>query len=159
MDIIIPTEEEMLKLGQNLATVLTAGDIVYLLGNLGAGKTTLARGIARGLGFKGRVTSPTFTLMNIYNGTPPIYHFDFYRLQGGEVEDLGLEDYLEREGISLIEWPPLKEADLPQEALLVEIKLKDDDYDKERLVHIWGQGDKYQSKIEGLMQVVYPGHR
>ncbi|CFX90274.1 tRNA threonylcarbamoyl adenosine modification protein TsaE [Syntrophomonas zehnderi OL-4] len=159
MDITIPTEDTMLELGQNLAAVLAVGDIVYLLGNLGVGKTTLVRGIARALGYKGRVTSPTFTLMNIYNSIPPIYHFDFYRLEGGEMQDLGLEDYLEREGISLIEWPRLKEADLPQEALLVEINLQDDDYEKERLVHIWAQGDKYQSKIEGLMKVVYPGHR
>ncbi len=159
MDLIINTEEDMLELGKAIASVLATDDVVYLLGNLGAGKTTLARGIARALGYEGRVTSPTFTLMNIYGSIPPIYHFDFYRLEGGEMQDLGLDDYLERAGVSLIEWPRLESDDLPQEALLVEIRLKDDDYDKERLVHIWAQGERYQEKIEGLMNFVYPGHR
>lgn len=159
MDLTIQTEEEMLLLGRSVASVLEADDVVYLLGNLGVGKTTLVRGIARALGYEGRVTSPTFTLMNIYNSIPPIYHFDFYRLEGGETQDLGLEDYLERQGISLIEWPHLEGTDLPREALLVEIKLHDDDYEKERLVHIWAQGDRYKERIEGLMNVVYPGHR
>jgi len=159
MELIINTEKDMLELGRAIASVLATDDLVYLLGNLGAGKTTLVRGIARALGYEGRVTSPTFTLMNIYASIPPIYHFDFYRLEGGEMQDLGLEDYLERAGISLIEWPHLESSDLPQEALLVEIKIKDDDYEKERLVHIWGQGERYQEKIEGLMNFVYPGHR
>lgn len=159
MELIAKTEEEMIQLGRAIASVLAADDVVYLLGNLGAGKTTLVRGIARALGYEGRVTSPTFTLMNIYDSNPVIYHFDFYRLEGGEIRDLGLEDYLERQGISLIEWPCLEGCDLPKEALLVEIKLKNDDYDQERLVNIWAQGPRYQEKIEGLMNLVYPGHR
>ncbi len=159
MDLIIATEQEMLELGSAVASVLGADDVVYLLGNLGVGKTTLVRGIARALGYEGRVTSPTFTLMNIYNSIPPIYHFDFYRLEGGELEDLGLNDYLECQGISMIEWPRLEGCDLPQEALLIEIKLNEDDYEKERLVQIWGRGNRYQEKIEGLMNFVYPGHR
>ncbi len=159
MDLKIYNEEEMLDLGKALASVLAADDVVYLLGNLGVGKTTLVRGIARALGYTGRVTSPTFTLMNIYNSDPPIYHFDFYRLEGGEIEDLGLDDYLERQGISLIEWPRLEAAELPEHALLVEIKLAEEDYERERLVHIRAEGEKYQEKLEGLMHCVYPGHR
>lgn len=155
----IYNEEEMLDLGKVLASVLAVDDVVYLLGNLGVGKTTLVRGIARAFGYMGRVTSPTFTLMNIYNSNPPIYHFDFYRLEGGEIEDLGLDDYLERQGISLIEWPRLKGAGLPAQALLVEIELAGDDYDRERLVHIRAEGDKYREKLEGLMRCVHPGHR
>ncbi len=158
MDLKIYNEEEMLELGKALALVLATDDLVYLQGNLGVGKTTLVRGIARALGYEGRVTSPTFTLMNIYNSNPPIYHFDFYRLEGGEIEDLGLDDYLERQGISLIEWPHLEGAGLPAQALFVEINLGGDDYDRERLVHIRAQGDKYQEKLEGLMRCVHPGH-
>lgn len=159
MDLIIAHEEEMMELGQSLAAILAADDVVYLIGNLGVGKTTLVRGIARALGFAGRVTSPTFTLMNIYESIPPIYHFDFYRLEGGEMEDLGLNDYLERQGISLIEWPQLQAAGLPKEALLIEITLLEEDYDRERLVHIQAKGEKYQEKLEGLMSCVHPGHR
>lgn len=158
MELKIYNEEEMMELGKSLASVLTADDVVYLIGHLGVGKTTLVRGIARALGFTGRVTSPTFTLMNIYESIPPIYHFDFYRLEGGDIEDLGLEDYLERQGISLIEWPQLERSELPREALLIEIQLSEDDYDRERLVLISAQGERYQEKIEGLMTVVYPGH-
>ena len=159
MDLKVHSEDEMLELGRVLASVLAADDVVYLLGNLGVGKTILVRGVARALGYEGRVTSPTFTLMNIYNSNPTLYHFDFYRLEGGEIEDLGLDDYLERQGISLIEWPRLEGAGLPAQALLVEINLAGDDYDRERLVHIWAQGDKYQEKLEGLMRCVHPGHR
>lgn len=158
MELKIYSEEEMMELGKSLASVLKADDVIYLIGHLGVGKTTLVRGIARALGFTGRVTSPTFTLMNIYESIPPIYHFDFYRLEGGDIEDLGLEDYLERQGISLIEWPQLERAELPREALLIEIQLSGDDYDRERLVLISAQGERYQEKIEGLMTLVYPGY-
>ena len=159
MNLKIYSEDDMLGLGRALASVLVADDVVYLLGNLGVGKTTLVRGIAHASGYQGRVTSPTFTLMNVYNSIPPIYHFDFYRLAGGEIEDLGLDDYLERQGISLIEWPHMEGAGLPQEALIVEIKLAGEDYDRERLVHIRAEGDKYQDKLEGLMRFVHSGHR
>lgn len=159
MDLKIYNEEEMMDFGKALASVLAADDVVYLIGNLGAGKTTLVRGVARALGYAGRVTSPTFTLMNIYESIPPIYHFDFYRLAGEEIEDLGLDDYLERQGISLIEWPQLENLGLPQEALVIEISLAGDDYDRERLVNIRAKGDKYQEKLEGLMRCVHPGHR
>ena len=96
MDLIVHNEEEMLQLGQTLAAVLGPSDIVYLRGGLGTGKTVLVRGVAQGLGYWGPVTSPTFTLMNVYPADPVIYHFDFYRLEGSELVDLGLEDYLER---------------------------------------------------------------
>jgi tRNA threonylcarbamoyladenosine biosynthesis protein TsaE len=159
MDLIINTEEEMFVLGKELAAVLEADDVVYLIGNLGVGKTTLVRGIARAMGYEGRVTSPTFTLMNIYNCDPPLYHFDFYRLENGDTCDLGLEDYLEREGISLIEWPLPDDASLPAEAMLVNISLQSDDYEQARVVHIAAQGNRYQEKIEGLMRLVHSGHR
>lgn len=158
MDLKVYSEKEMMELGRSLAAVLTADDVVYLIGHLGVGKTTLVRGIAQALGYTGRVTSPTFTLMNIYESIPPIYHFDFYRLEGGDIEDLGLEDYLERQGISLIEWPPLERSELPREALLIDIQLGGEDYDRERLVFISAQGARYQEKIEGLMKLVYPGY-
>ena len=159
MAIEVHNEEEMQKLGRDLASVLAEDDVVYLLGELGAGKTTLVRGVARGLGYPGRVTSPTFTLMNIYATDPLIYHFDFYRLENADMEDLGLDDYLECGGISLVEWPQVGQEVLPQEALWLEIELIDNDYERSRMVSISAQGSKYQDKLERLRQIVNTGDR
>lgn len=158
MDLIINNEDEMLALGREIASLLEADDVVYLTGELGVGKTTLVRGIARARGYKGRVTSPTFTLMNIYDADPPLYHFDFYRLETGDTYDLGLEDY-EKQGISLIEWPTLTDQSLPAEAMLIAITLRYDDYDLARSVQITARGAKYEKKLEGLMKLVHSGHR
>lgn len=158
MDLIVHNEEEMLQLGQTLAAVLGPSDIVYLRGVLGTGKTVLVRGVAQGLGYWGPVTSPTFTLMNVYPADPVIYHFDFYRLEGSDLVDLGLEDYLESGGISLFEWSQVGEAVLPGEALEVDIELSGDDYDLPRKVHIAAQGAKYRLKLERLKSIVDFGH-
>lgn len=157
MEIIVHSDEAMQQLGRLLAGVLEKGDTVYLLGELGAGKTTLVQGIAAGAGYEGRVTSPTFTLMNIYQATTDIYHFDFYRLEGNELDDLGLEDYLEKEGISIIEWAEKGEKLLPEEALVIKIQLVDDDYDRERKVSFSAKGNKYWQKIEELKKRVSAG--
>src|SRR5665647_2363504 len=159
MAIEVHNEEEMQKLGRDLASVLAEDDVVYLLGELGAGKTTLVRGVARGLGYPGRVTSPTFTLMNIYATDPLIYHFDFYRLENSDMEDLGLDDYLECGGISLVEWPQVGHELLPQEALWLKIELIDNDYERSRMVSISALGSKYQDKLERLRQIVNTGDR
>ena len=148
--ITVYSEEEMISLGGLLARVLEKNDVVYLIGELGAGKTTLVRGIARGLGYTGRVTSPTFTLMNIYAADIKIFHFDFYRLQGNDLADLGLEEYLEKDGLSLIEWPQVADNLLPPEAMLVNIALVEEDYERERLVTISARGQRYQAKVEEL---------
>lgn len=152
-------EEQMLELGQALASVLDPGDIVYLRGVLGAGKTVLVRGVARGRGYEGPVTSPTFTLMNIYPAQPVIYHFDFYRLETPDLDDLGLEEYLEGGGISLLEWPQVGDTVLPPEALGVDIELSDDDYDQPRRVQITAWGNRYEQKLERLKALVDTGDR
>jgi tRNA threonylcarbamoyladenosine biosynthesis protein TsaE len=154
MNIQVNSEEEMQVLGSDLAAVLDENDVVYLRGELGAGKTVLVRGVARGLGYDGRVTSPTFTLMNVYPSSPLIYHFDFYRLESSDLADLGLEEYIESGGLSLVEWPQIGIGLLPQEALWVDIELTEGDYDRARTVHILAQGKKYQEKLERLRQIV-----
>lgn len=159
MDIIVRGEAEMNQLGKNLASVLEQDDVVYLQGELGAGKTVLVRGTARSLGYEGPVTSPTFTLMNIYPSKPVIYHFDFYRLESPDLADLGMDDYLERGGIVMIEWPQIGSAVLPGEGLWVDIQLVDDDYERERKVHVAARGQKYQDKLERLRQSVDFSHR
>jgi len=104
--------EETEALGHRIARELIPGTIVGFEGNLGAGKTTLIQAICQGLGVKEHVLSPTFVIMHVYQGTKfPVYHFDLYRLSHKEINDLGWEDYLFDQGISLIEWidraPPI----------------------------------------------------
>ncbi len=99
------SEEETEALGEALAKTLTPGMIVALRGGMGAGKTAITRGIARGLGFSGRVTSPTFAIVNEYLGDVPIFHFDLFRLSGAdELFEIGFEDYMSRGGVLVIEW-------------------------------------------------------
>lgn len=94
------------RLGQQLGKLLAPGQVVALQGPLGAGKTALIRGIARGLGVTEPVTSPTYTIVNEYStGRVPLFHFDMYRLSGPEdLFDIGWEDYLERGGVCVVEW-------------------------------------------------------
>ena len=150
VEIYVGSEEAMQQLGMMIAPLLATGDIVYLRGELGAGKTTLVRGIAWGMGYKGKVTSPTFTIMNIYPVKPEIYHFDFYRLEKGDLSDLGLDDYLHGEGITLIEWPEIGFGDLPEEALIISISLVEDDYDRERQVVITARGPGYEKTLKEI---------
>ena len=97
---------ETRSLGEKLASRLQAGDVVVLEGELGAGKSELARGIAKGLGVTETVTSPSFTILNVYeSGRCPLYHFDWYRLESEEeLYELGMDEYLGGDGIAVVEW-------------------------------------------------------
>ena len=91
--------------GAAFAKSLSAGTVVAMYGDLGAGKTAFVRGMAAGLGSSARVTSPTFTIVNEYDGKLPVFHFDMYRLgSADELFDIGWEDYLKRGGICVVEW-------------------------------------------------------
>ena len=107
MDHLTRNYNETVTFGQKVGQCLKPNDIVLLFGDLGAGKTALTKGICRGLGITKNeyIRSPTFTLINEYFGTLPIYHVDLYRLESlAEIEALGLEEYLFSEGVSIIEW-------------------------------------------------------
>ncbi len=120
------TVEEMIALGEEFAVGLVGGEVVSLEGPLGAGKTHFAKGVARGLGFAGDVSSPTFTLVQEYGGGRfPVVHFDFYRLEGvGELVNLGFEDYLDGSGVALIEWGDrFGGTGLPEGAMRVRIEV------------------------------------
>ncbi|MBQ7713447.1 MAG: tRNA (adenosine(37)-N6)-threonylcarbamoyltransferase complex ATPase subunit type 1 TsaE [Oscillospiraceae bacterium] len=108
--------------GERLAGRLRAGDVVAFTGALGMGKTALTRGLARGLGCRARVTSPTFTIVNEYDGDVPLFHFDLYRLRSAdELYDLGWDDYLARGGICAVEWSERAASALPEGAIVVNI--------------------------------------
>ena len=105
MEIFTNTVEETEQAGIMLARSLTPGTVVAMYGDLGAGKTAFVRGLARGLHSSSRVTSPTFTIVNEYNGDLPLFHFDMYRLScADELFDIGWEDYLARGGVCVVEW-------------------------------------------------------
>lgn len=106
MTFLTNSPEETERIGEALGKVLTPGAIVAYRGDLGAGKTAFTRGIARGLGCRERVTSPTYTIVNEYpDGRMPLFHFDMYRLHSADdLWDIGWEDYLERNGVCAVEW-------------------------------------------------------
>jgi tRNA threonylcarbamoyladenosine biosynthesis protein TsaE len=104
--------------GEKLGGLLKPGDVICLIGALGAGKTCFAQGVARGLGVTEAVNSPTFTLINEYRGRMPFYHVDVFRLSSpGEMEDLGYEEYFYGEGVTLVEWADRVMPILPPERL------------------------------------------
>ena len=120
---------ETRALGARLARVLRPGDTVLLEGGLGAGKSELARGVARGLGVSGPVPSPSFTILNVYDeGRVPLYHFDWYRIESPEeISEMGMEEQIGGDGIALIEWSGRAKECLPARALRVDIRVVDDE--------------------------------
>ena len=119
----IESDEAMQALGARLASVCQSHGVIYLQGELGTGKTTLVRGLLRGLGHEGAVKSPTFTLVEPYTvNDSPVYHFDLYRLSDPEeLEFMGLRDYFSAESLCLIEWPQRGGALVPPADLLIEL--------------------------------------
>ena len=121
------SEQETEALGEALAGVLSPGAVVAFTGDLGAGTTAFVRGLARGLGFDGPVTSPTFTIVNEYEGGRlPLFHFDLYRLSSPEeLFDIGWEDYLDRGGVCCVEWSENVAEALEPDAVLIDIRRGD----------------------------------
>ncbi len=134
----------MLAFGARLGAALPAGTVVYLHGPLGAGKTTLVRGLLHGLGHRGAVKSPTYTLVEPYElGERQIYHFDLYRLTDAEeLEYLGIRDYFDGDSLCLVEWPEKGAGVLPAADLEIFIDYKGADQRSLRLQAMGERGDR-----------------
>jgi tRNA threonylcarbamoyladenosine biosynthesis protein TsaE len=143
--------ERTWRIGRLLGELLDAGDTVCLYGDLGAGKTNFTYGIAQGLDVREQyITSPTFTFVNEYQGRVPLYHIDLYRLKDtDELENIGFEEYLESDGVTVIEWAERAEDALPVEGLSVYLTYVDDN---SRELGFLGEGERYEKLVEALKQ-------
>jgi len=140
------SEEETLNLGIKIGENIFYPSLIALIGELGSGKTTLVRGIARGMGIKAKVKSPSFIIINEYPGVIPLYHFDLYRLNDPqEINSLGYEEYFYKKGgVVVIEWADKILEFLPSDYL--EIRLKVEDLERRKLI-LLSRGDKKYSKL------------
>ena len=130
MQFLSHSTQETEAIGEELAQKLRGGDVLAFTGSLGMGKTAFTRGLARGLGCRGRVTSPTFTIVNEYEGRTPLFHFDMFRLgSSDELFDIGWEDYLARGGGCAAEWSERVSDALPEDTIFVDIARTDEHED------------------------------
>lgn len=134
-EFISKSANDTLKIAKEFAETLSVGDIVLLNGDLGAGKTVFVKGVTEKFsGGKAVAVSPTFLIVNVYDTTPPIYHFDLYRIESvGELDAIGAEEYLYGDGISFVEWPERAQGYFPRSAIKVNI-IKNGD--NERIIRI-----------------------
>lgn len=147
--IITTSPEQTWKIGELLGKLLGPGDTVCLYGDLGAGKTSFSYGIALGLEVREQyITSPTFTFVNEYTGRVPFYHIDLYRLTDpDELEGIGFEEYLDSDGVTVIEWAERAEELLPRERMSVYLSHVSEGG---REVGFLPEGERYEKALEEL---------
>lgn len=146
-EIDVHSVEETEQLARKLATLLAPPDVITLEGDLGAGKTTFTKALAKGLGIEGTVNSPTFTIVKQYEGRYPLNHLDVYRLADSD-EDLGWDELFYGNAISVVEWAHLIEADLPKERLNIQIAHRGGD---QRMITLEPYGKRYEQLCEELI--------
>lgn len=141
--------QETQKIGERLANQCQGGEILCLSGNLGAGKTTFVKGIARGLGIDEKnVNSPTFVIMNVYEGRLPLYHFDFYRLESHkDIEGIGYDEFIYGQGVAVIEWAERFGRLMPLEHLSIELC---DQGEQTRILCFVPQGERYKKLVNAI---------
>ncbi|KDN57680.1 tRNA (adenosine(37)-N6)-threonylcarbamoyltransferase complex ATPase subunit type 1 TsaE [Exiguobacterium sp. AB2] len=145
--LITHSAAETQAVAEKLATLVTAGTVITLNGDLGAGKTTFTQGFGKGLGVKRNVNSPTFTIMKQYQGRLPLYHMDVYRLEDTG-DDIGLEEYINGDGVAIVEWSNLIESSLPAERLAITIERVGDE---ERRLTFEPIGQKYETIVKEVL--------
>ncbi|MGP1474668.1 MAG: tRNA (adenosine(37)-N6)-threonylcarbamoyltransferase complex ATPase subunit type 1 TsaE [Treponema sp.] len=141
MKFITSSPEETVALGKKIGGMLKNGDVIAMQGTLAAGKTTITKGIAAALGIEDTITSPTFCLISEYQGKMPLYHMDVYRLNGAEdFAELGTDDMIYGNGVSIIEWSEKIMTELPRKTILLKITPQEDGT---RLIEIdnWQNGE------------------
>ena len=140
--------DETLEIAQNLESEKFPGMVICLNGELGSGKTIFVKGFASSLGIEESITSPTFTIVKEYlDGEAPLYHMDAYRLEDPK-EDIGIKDYFNKDGITIIEWAELIEDKLPKERLDIFFKIVDENT---RVLKFVPYGEKYESIVNSVL--------
>ena len=142
-------EEELINLGERLGTLLQKNDVLILSGELGAGKTTFTKGLAKGLDIRQMIKSPTYTIVREYEGRLPLYHLDVYRIEG-DADSIDLDEFLFGGGVTVIEWGHLLGEDLPDSYLELEL-LKEAEG---RRICFSAQGPRAEQLIEELQDGV-----
>ncbi len=142
------SEQDTLELAENIESEKFPGMVICLDGELGSGKTVFVKGFAKALGITDTVTSPTFSLVKEYHdGELPLFHMDVYRLDDAK-EDFGLDDYLNQDGVCIIEWPEMIEGQLPEERLDIKFKVIDDET---RVLVFTPYGQQYEELCEAVL--------
>ncbi len=144
--VILKDELETIALGEKLGQFLNPGDLITMEGDLGAGKTTMTKGIGKALGVKRVINSPTFNILKGYIGDIPLYHLDVYRLEGVS-QELGFEEYYDGDGVCVVEWAQFIEEELPKERLEINIT----HLDEGRLVSLNPIGKHYEEIVKKVM--------
>ena len=134
--------EETIEFGKKIGSLLKKGDIIAMQGTLAAGKTTITKGIASSLGIKDEITSPTFCLISEYEGKMPLYHMDVYRLEGGEdFINLGVEDLMYGNGVTLIEWSEKVMDELPKKTIILKLEPIEGTTERNITLENWPYGE------------------
>jgi ATPase, YjeE family len=149
----VSTPEETMAIGQKIAPLLAPKDIILLDGDLGAGKTTFTKGLATGLGIKRNVKSPTFTIIREYqDGRLPLYHMDVYRLEDGSGDELGLDEYFNGDGVSVVEWSKFVADELPDDYLRIAFKRLDEEGENQRELIFDPHGQRFETMVSKLQE-------
>ena len=148
--ITVHSEKETIELAQNIESEKFPNMVICLQGDLGSGKTMFTKGFAKAMQVEEEITSPTFNIIKEYtSGELPLYHMDVYRLDG-KVEDLGIEEYYTKGGVTIIEWADMIPDYLPEERLDIKIKSSNEDEDK-RTITLIPYGSKYEEVCEAVV--------
>jgi tRNA threonylcarbamoyladenosine biosynthesis protein TsaE len=148
----VESAEQTMAIGEKLAPYLQPQDLILLDGDLGAGKTTFTKGLAKGLGITKPIKSPTFTIIREYqDGRIPLYHMDVYRLEEGGGDDLGLEEYFNGDGVNVVEWSKFVADELPDKYLRIIFRRDDSQGDNVRTLTFEAKGDRFEKMITDIL--------